>query len=138
MNEQLFRQKSLDKVKSPESLDDYIQVSNPSIWLLLISIILLLAGACVWGVLGQIDSTVNANVRIQNGSARCSIDDEISYSLKTGMVVKFDGYEASILEIEQEEHGYVCTLDLQDQIPDGFYEGKIVVSSTKPISFIIN
>lgn len=97
-----------------------------------------LAGACVWGVLGQIDSTVNASVRVQNGSASCSIDDEVSYSLKTGMVVKFDGYEASIIEIEQEEDGYICTLVLQDQIPDGFYEGKIVVSSTKPISFIIN
>ena len=51
MSEEIFRKKSLDKVKSPENLDDYIQVSNPGVWLLLVSVIILLAGACVWGSL---------------------------------------------------------------------------------------
>ena len=67
MNEEIFRKKSLDKVKSPESLDDYIRVANPGVWLLLISIIVLLAGACIWGFFGHIDSTVPAAVHVENG-----------------------------------------------------------------------
>ena len=36
MNEEIFRKKSLDKVKSPENLDDYIRVSNPGVWLFIL------------------------------------------------------------------------------------------------------
>ncbi len=43
MQEKLFR----EKVKSPENLDDYIRISNPGVWLLLVSAIVLLIGACV-------------------------------------------------------------------------------------------
>ncbi len=31
MNEQLFRKKSLDKVQSSESLNDYVRVANPGV-----------------------------------------------------------------------------------------------------------
>ena len=51
MNEGLFRKKSIDKISSPEQLDDYIRVSNPAIWMLLSCIIILLVGMCVWGIL---------------------------------------------------------------------------------------
>ena len=40
----LFRQKSLDRISSPEQLNDYIRVSTPSVWMVLIAIVILLAG----------------------------------------------------------------------------------------------
>lgn len=45
MNNSIFRQKSIDKISSPEKLDDYIKVTKPSVWITLIAIVLLLAGA---------------------------------------------------------------------------------------------
>ena len=54
-NNSIFRQKSLDKVSSPEKLDDYIRVTTPSVWIVLIAIVLLLAGAVVWGIFGEIE-----------------------------------------------------------------------------------
>ena len=111
MSEEIFRQKSLDKVKSPESLDDYIQVSNPGVWLLLISIIILLAGACVWGAFGHVDSTVPTTVLAESGTADCFVADEDISSVHEGLTVKFDGFEAVIAEIgKKEEAGYSCTL----------------------------
>ena len=50
----LFRQKSIDRVSSPEKLDDYIRVTTPSVWIALIAMILLLAGALFWGIFGEI------------------------------------------------------------------------------------
>lgn len=139
MNEEIFRKKSLDKVKSPESLDDYIRVSNPGVWLLLISIIVLLAGACVWGVFGHIDSTVPATVRVENGQAVCTIAEEDISSVKVGQTVKLEKQEAVIKTVgEKDDKGYVCTLDVGNSLPDGFYEGKVVVESYKPLSFILN
>ena len=41
---ELFREKSLERVSSPEQLNDYIKVTTPSVWLVLIAVILLLVG----------------------------------------------------------------------------------------------
>ena len=139
MGEEIFRKKSLDKVNSPESLDDYIQVSNPGVWLLLISVIVLLAGACVWGVFGHIDSTVETNIHVKNGTIVCYVADEDITSVQKGMAVKLKGFEAVVMEIGQkEELGYVCVLQSDQVLPDGVYEGKIVVKSVKPLSFVLN
>lgn len=47
MEKQIFRKKSVERVSSPEQLSDYIRVSNPSVWMTLAAIIVLLAGVCV-------------------------------------------------------------------------------------------
>ena len=139
MREELFRKKSLEKVKSPEKLDDYIQVSGPGVWLLLISVIVLLAGACVWGIFGHIDSTVPTTVRAENGTVVCYVADENISSVQEGMTVESSDFEAVIIGIGQKEDtGYVCTLGSDQEIPDGYYEGKIIRKSIKPLSFILN
>lgn len=139
MNETLFRKKSLDKVKSPENLDDYIQVSNPGVWLLLVSVIVLLAGACVWGIFGHLDSTVDTSIHAEDGTIVCFIMNEDFISVQEGMTVKFDEYEAVVTGTwQKEDPGYLCVLESEQTIPDGFYEGKIVTKSVKPLSFVLN
>ena len=54
MNNSIFRQKSIDKITSPEKLDDYIKVTKPSVWITLIAIVLLLAGTVVWSIFGEV------------------------------------------------------------------------------------
>ncbi len=53
----LFRKKSLDRVSSPDQIDDYIKITTPPVWLILAAIGVVLAGALVWGIFGEI--TVN-------------------------------------------------------------------------------
>ena len=50
----IFRQKNIDKVSSPEKLDDYIRVTTPSVWITLAAIVVLLAGVIVWGIFGEL------------------------------------------------------------------------------------
>lgn len=50
----IFRQKSIDKVSSPEKLDNYIRVTTPSVWITLAAILVLLAGAIIWGIFGEV------------------------------------------------------------------------------------
>ena len=40
----IFRKKTLDRISSPEQLTDYLRVTNPGIWLVLATVVLLLAG----------------------------------------------------------------------------------------------
>ena len=139
MGEEIFRKKSLDKAKSPDNLDDYIRVSNPSVWLLLISVILLLIGACAWGIFGHVDSTVSSLISVQNKEAVCYVAGEDITSVSEGMVVKYADCEATIYKIgERQEQGYKCDLNADSYPDDGMYEGKIIIKKYKPISFVTN
>ncbi len=51
----IFREKSLDRVTGPESLNDYIRVTSPSVWIALLALVILLAGMLVWSVFGRIE-----------------------------------------------------------------------------------
>ena len=138
MKEDIFRKKSLDKVKSPENMDDYIQVANPGVWLLLISVLLLLAGAIIWGIFGHVDSTAATTVRVENGAAVCYIPDERVSSVQEGMTVQFGDGEAVISQVEMDGQDYVGILETDVSATDGIYEGKIVLQSVRPMSFIVN
>jgi len=50
----IFRKTSLERISSPERLNDYIKVSNPSVWIILAAIAVLLAAAVVWGFTAEI------------------------------------------------------------------------------------
>ena len=138
MREEIFRKKSLDKLKSPESLDESIKVTNPGVWLILAAVILLLVGACVWGAFGHIDSITPVSVRSQSGVVTAAVTEENITSVKTGMTVHFAGFAAAVDSIEKEDGGYVLTLTAKETVPDGVYDGSIVIQSFKPFSFILN
>lgn len=50
----LFRDKSIERVSSPEELNDYIRVATPSVWLVLLATTILLVGMLAWSVLGTV------------------------------------------------------------------------------------
>jgi hypothetical protein len=50
----IFRQKSIDKVSSPEKLDDYIRLTTPRVWITLAAIVVLLVGVIAWGAFGEL------------------------------------------------------------------------------------
>ena len=54
----LFRQKSLERLASPEKLDQLMQVVNPKSWLPLVTLGSIVAAAGVWSVYGKIPVTV--------------------------------------------------------------------------------
>lgn len=139
MSEKVFRKKNLDKVKSPDNLDDYIRATSPGVWLLLICVVILLAGAIVWGTFGHVDSTVQSSVYVEDGDAVCYIAEENISAVKTGMTVKFSGQEFKIKSIgEKTDSGYACMLSGTVDLPDGYYEGKVITESFKPIYFLLN
>ena len=57
MNESIFRQKSLERISSPEEIDNYMKVTRPSLWLVLGVIVLLLAALILWSVTARIEAT---------------------------------------------------------------------------------
>ena len=51
----IFRKKSMDRVTGPESLNDYIRVTSPSVWIALLALVVLLVGLLAWSIFGRIE-----------------------------------------------------------------------------------
>jgi hypothetical protein len=59
MKENLFRKESIESLRTPENLDDYLQVTKVSVWIILIAIFLLVVGFIVWGFTAQIGNGIS-------------------------------------------------------------------------------
>ena len=53
-NSGIFREKSINRVSGPEALNDYIRVTTPSVWIVLLALIILLVGMLTWSILGVV------------------------------------------------------------------------------------
>lgn len=64
----IFRQVSLDRLSSPEQLDQLVQVVAPRLWLLWAPLAAVTAGTLLWGFLGSVPVTVSGRaILLQQG-----------------------------------------------------------------------
>ena len=56
MQGQLFRKKTLERISSPEQLQDYMRVTNPGTWMVLAAVIVLLVGLIVASALFSVET----------------------------------------------------------------------------------
>ena len=139
MENEVFRKKSLDKMKSPENLSDYIKVANPGVWMVLLAALTLLIGALIWGCFGHIDTKFEAVAITSDGQTVCFVDEEYIDSLQPGMKVDINGEEGTILLIGPMEESLGKHAVLVDaNVPDGSYMANIIIESIKPLSFVFN
>ena len=157
MNEQLFRKKSIDRVSSPEQLNEYIRVSNPGIWMVLAAIIFLLVGAIVWGVVGTLDTTLSAVAVAENGEATIYVKEADADSIESGMTVRIGDKEGTVTEIATSpvvvdatftdytlhvgnlvSGEWVFAIKVSGEFADGVHNAEIVIDSVSPISFVLN
>ena len=130
----VFRQKTLERISSPEQLTDYLRVTNPGIWAVLAAVILLLAGLFAWSTVGTLETTADATVVVSDSSARVIITG--AGTLEEGMPVRIAGQEYRIVSTDTDEYGRMTGEAMVD-LPDGTYQGEVVVDSTSPIDFLL-
>lgn len=157
MAEGIFREKSINRVSSPEQLNDYVKVTSPSVWLVLGAVVILLCGVCVWGVFGRLDSTIRTAALCEDGKLTCYVREADGSELSSGMTVRADGAECTINEISEIPQPVTENMDAyllhvggltagewfytaqaDTTLPDGVYEVTIVTESISPISFVMN
>ena len=158
MDNQIFRKKSLDKVSSPEQLNDYIRVSNPGVWLVLAAVIVLLIGVCVWGIFGRLETTVGSAAVVKDGEMTLYVKEEYLGKITEGMTVRVKENEYLITSVETKPQTipegfdeYMLHLSgmhvgewvfgvsaMQTDLADGVYEAEIVIESIAPMSSIFD
>ena len=159
MKNKLFREKSMERVSSPEQLNDYIRVTNPSVWIALVAVVFLLVGICVWGVFGRLDTVLTAGAITEGGQTICYVKESDVSKLSHGMKVQLNGEEYAIAEIAAQpvpmdesfpdylmhlggiaegEWAYAVLLDGVGGVDGGIYEAEIVIESISPMTFVTN
>ena len=51
----IYREKNINRVNQPEDLNDYIRVTTPSVWIVLIAIALILVAILGWMLFGTVE-----------------------------------------------------------------------------------
>lgn len=156
--ETIFRQKSVDRVSSPEELDKYLKVTSPRVWVVLIGIIIILIGVIAWGSFGKLKTYANVGCVIEKGQAYCYVNETDGAKLTIGMSIEIPSEEKEIKIVSYDTAGitipdtysylqhlvgvtaddYVRCLYGSCDLPEGYYAGKIMVESISPMKFIFN
>lgn len=131
----IFRKKTLDRISSPEQLTDYLRVTNPGIWLVLATVILLLAGIFAWSTAGRLETLASGTAVVRDGTAEIILAG--SGSVQSGMAVRLGGEEYHISTVEADDYGRAVAW-APVSVADGRYDVQVVLESVHPIQFLFD
>ena len=153
----LFREKSIERMESPEKLNDYLRVTSPGVWLLLGTVIALLIGVCIWGVFGTIRATSSAAVVGGEGQNVCYVPASALQGVLQYKLVTVDGQDLelapSVLEpqvVSSDMDVYVILagglsigdvvypIPLVGTLESGVYTGQLLTEILSPVSLFFN
>lgn len=157
MENKIFRQKSLERVSSPEQLNDTIKVTGPSVWLLLGAIVALLVGALVFCVFGRLETKLELPIAESEGGAVCYVREDRAGELEPGMAVEVDGARCEIASVAAvpvrardamddyamhlggfEASDWVYPVALTGELGANARTARVTLESVPAISFILN
>lgn len=127
MSSSLFREKSLEKNKTPEKLDEYIRVTSPALWLIISAIVVLLIGFFIWGALGTIETKTTVAAAVVDGQAVCRGDSELIRNVRKDL----DSGREIIFEMG-EKKGVITSVDEEE----GLIYGEIDAENGSGVAFI--
>ena len=138
MDNQIFRSKSLEQISSPEQLNDYLRVTNPSVWLVLIAIILLLAGVLVWSTAANINSYATGTAQVTNGNMVVVFDDDKAASkVKPGMEIELGDARAKVSSVGTDADGHLFA-SADTTLADGAYTARVLYRTTQVLELLFN
>lgn len=164
----IFRKESLDRVESPEQLDEYIKVSHPKVWLMIAALLVAAIAVIVWSVVGSLPQTMevkgvtvggdvincyedveNANTNLVGCKANISLPDGSSISGEVEAVSQ-NPYSQEEIRSEISEdwladnvltgnYSYEVRVIAEEEIPEDMLATvTITTAEMKPIQFILN
>lgn len=141
----VFRQESLDRIESPEKMDEYIQVTSPGIWIVLGALVVLAVTFFVWSIVGNLPETLAAKgAVVSEDTVKCYVSAEqlegdlvgcqVSLSLPDG--TSSSGTVTQISEIPYSAEEISMTLEndwMVENIIRSNYAYEVVIKTEEPL-----
>lgn len=97
----IFNKRATERLQSPDDLDRYIRVTNPSVWVLLIACIALLAGILVWGVFGSVTTSISSTGTCVEGQTICLLSAEDAAKVSAGDAANVGGASMTVASVSE-------------------------------------
>ena len=95
----IFNKRATERLRSPDDLDKYVRVTNPSVWVVLVACIALVAGLLAWGVFGAVTSSVTATGSVVDGKAMCFLKADDVAKVDRGEPANVGGVQMTVGDI---------------------------------------
>ena len=134
----LYRKESLNRIQSPEQLNDYLRITNPSVWVILSAVIVLLAGLLVWSGFARIDSHADGTAQVEDGVMTVWFEDDTAFAnVDPGMTVTVGDNASLITSVGRSENGRMFAL-ADTTLADGVYQARVVYRRTQVMKLLFN
>ena len=128
MNHSVFRQKSMERITSPEQMNDYIRVSNPSVWMLLAAVIVHLSESDF----AKLDSEAILSVgEAEYAAAPDAAGTPILLDEST------DPYLLHLIGLSAGDWVHALSAEAPD-LKDGVYTVSVIIERVRPLDFVLN
>lgn len=92
----IFNKQASDRLHSPDDLDKYIHVTSPSVWVVLMAVLSLIAGLLSWGVFGAVSTNVSVTGTSAQGLPLCLLDAEQAAKVHVGDLAYVDSQQTKV------------------------------------------
>ena len=99
LGSQMFRESAMRKMSSADDLDHYLKVTNPSAWILIGTLAVLLVVAFIWGLTASLPVTTTTTGVLKNGEIVCFVPLSEKADVTTDSKVTAASYETHIASI---------------------------------------
>jgi len=154
-NKKLFREKSLEQFSTPEQLNDYIRVTNPSVFLFLIGIIAFLIGVVIWGMTGTIEASSTVDAVSSGGYLTAYVPFAEAGDISDDSLIRVNGSEYKIVAVSNpvraadilssdrlstyslSPNDMVVGVSANTPLADGVYTVQVVMVKMRPSDLVL-
>jgi hypothetical protein len=133
----LFREKSLKYISSPEQIDDYLKVTKPAVWAVLLAVVVLLSGLLVWASFAYIGSSIDGTAAVEGGTIVMNFDSQdFASNVREGMKIRIGETEWPITSVGQDDSGIFAVADTT--LSDGTYKASVTYRKTQVLGLLFD
>ena len=144
-------------ISTPEELHSFLRVSSPRLWIVLTVIVMLLACLVVFAATQRMENTMNIRVTVSSIDLPAGEDQGIApgrytqilgtapadlrNTVNVGMIVRFSGLTGKVSMVMKDGEGSFFEIQPDGesvQLPEGTYDGELVLENKTPLSFLMN
>lgn len=138
MAQQVYSKQALDRMSSPEAMNDYLHVTKPTVWIALAAVVLILVGAIVWAGFASVNSYATGTATVSDGVMTIELDHTgFEHYVDVGQKVSASGTETTVDGVNVRKDGSVIVTAHTD-LSDGSYDAQVAYRETQILDILFN
>ena len=124
MDDKIFREKNIKQISSPEDLGDYLHVTTPHMWIIVLGVAIVIVGMIMWSNFVSINSYAYGEGVVTNGILTVTFyDRNTSKYINDSMELIVQDTTIPIEKVGMDNSGNIIAV-AQTSFSDGEYEAK--------------